>query len=183
MAIELVPHDPLWSLHYDEAQQVLSRVLGGYVVDIQHVGSTSIPGIMAKPVVDIAVAIESYPLPDSVLETVKALGYTYWGEYGIPRRHLFFTRESVPGFNIHINELSNEEFQRHVLFRDFLRAHPEVAREYETLKMELAAQHTVVNDYAESKSEFVQGVLERARYWRDQGYDFGPIDTSRIDHV
>lgn len=68
MPIELLPYDPRWPAHFSEAILPLSKVLGPYAVDIQQVGSTSIPGISAKPVVDIAVAIEHYPLPDAVLD-------------------------------------------------------------------------------------------------------------------
>ncbi|HEY0071225.1 MAG TPA: GrpB family protein [Chloroflexia bacterium] len=166
MPIELHPHNPEWAAYFDEGKQVLSAVLGEYALDMQHVGSTSIPGIKAKPVVDIDVAIEHYPLPDEVLAAVEALGYTYWGEFGIPHRHLFSRRDGPVGYNVHINELANDEFQRHVLFRDYMRAHPDAAREYEALKLELAARHDVVNLYAGDKSEFVQGILAKARLWQ-----------------
>jgi GrpB-like predicted nucleotidyltransferase (UPF0157 family) len=163
MPIQLVPYDPRWVEHFEQARLPLSQALGDYAVDIQHVGSTSIPGISAKPVVDIAVAIEHYPLPDDVLDAVKALGYTYWGEYGIPHRHLFFTREGPVGYNVHINELANDQFQRHLLFRDYLLAHPDAVREYEALKQELAARFDEVGPYADSKSAFVQGIVAKAR--------------------
>ena len=169
MPIELLPHDPEWSAVYEEAKAILSPVLGEYALDIQHVGSTAIPGISAKPVVDIAVAIEHYPLPDEVLDAVKALGYTYWGEYGIPHRHLFFRRDLPVGHNVHINELANGEFQKHVLFRDYMRAHPDDAREYENLKRELAARYDEVGTYAENKSEYVQGILRKAELWSQEG--------------
>lgn len=166
MPIELVAPDPLWPALFEEAKAALSVALGPYAVEIEHVGSTAIPGIKAKPVIDIAVAIGQYPLPDEVLRGVVALGYTYLGEYGIPRRHLFFKRGSPVGYNVHINELANDEFQRHVLFRDYMRAHPRASREYEKLKLELAARYNEVGPYADSKSEFVQGILRKARLWQ-----------------
>ncbi|HVF99972.1 MAG TPA: GrpB family protein [Chloroflexia bacterium] len=167
MPLELLPHDPRWAAYFDEVESLLCGVLGRYALDIQHVGSTSIAGIVAKPVIDVAVAIEQYPLPDEVLTAVEALGYNYLGEYGLPHRHLFFQRGGPVGYNIHINKLANNQFQRHVLFRDYLRAHPNAAREYELLKLELAAQHDDVNTYANSKSEFVQDILRRAYLWRE----------------
>jgi GrpB-like predicted nucleotidyltransferase (UPF0157 family) len=167
MTIELAPHDPRWTAYFEEVKVSLSAVLGRYALDIQHVGSTSIAGIVAKPVIDVAIAIERYPLPDEVLAAVAALGYTYWGEYGIPRRHLFFQRGGPVGYNVHINELANDEFQRHVLFRDYLRAHPDAAQEYERLKLLLAAQHDDVNAYADNKSAFVQDILRKAYLWRE----------------
>ncbi len=168
MPIELYPYDPRWVRFYEEAKMALSVALGGYAKDIQHVGSTSIPGMAAKPVVDIAVAIERYPLPGEIIEAVCELGYEYMGEYGIPRRHLFRLRSPAIGYNLHINELANDQFQRHVLFRDYLCAHPDVARDYERLKRELAARHDEVGPYADSKSEFVQTILEKARAWREE---------------
>ena len=167
MAIELHPHDPRWAACFDEEKASLSGVLGRYALDIQHVGSTSIAGIAAKPVIDVAIAIEHYPLPGDALTAVEALGYTYWGEYGISHRHLFFRRGGPVGYNVHINELANGEFQRHVLFRDYLRAHPKAAQEYERLKLELAARHDDVNTYADNKSEFVRDILRRAYLWRE----------------
>lgn len=167
MPLELHPHDPRWAAYFDEVRASLSGALGRYALDIQHVGSTSIAGIVAKPVIDVAVAIEQYPLPDEVLTAVEALGYTYWGEYGIPHRHLFFQRGGPVGYNIHINELANDQFQRHVLFRDYLRAHPDAAQGYERLKLELAAQYEDVNTYANSKSEFVRDILKKAHLWRE----------------
>jgi GrpB-like predicted nucleotidyltransferase (UPF0157 family) len=166
MPIELRPQDPQWPACFDEATLALSAVLGRYALDIQHVGSTSIAGISAKPVIDIAIAIQQYPLPDELLAAVEALGYTYLGEYGIPHRHLFFRRDGPVGYNVHINELANDQFQRHVLFRDYMRAHPDAAREYENLKRELAARYNDVSTYADKKSEFVQGILSKARLWR-----------------
>jgi GrpB-like predicted nucleotidyltransferase (UPF0157 family) len=166
MPIELYPQDPRWPAYFDEAKLGLSEVLGRYALDIQHVGSTAIPGIIAKPVIDIAIAIEQYPLPDEVLAAVAALGYTFLGEYGIPHRHLFYRRDPPVGYNIHINELANDEFQRHVLFRDYMRSNPDAAREYEDLKRELAARYDDVNTYAGNKSEFVQGILSKARLWQ-----------------
>lgn len=170
MPIQLQPHDPEWSLIYDIAKLPLSMALGQHARDIQHVGSTAIQGISAKPSIDIAVAIEQYPLPDEVIQAVVDLGYEHWGEYGIPRRHLFHKPGSPVRYNVHVNELSNDEFQRHVLFRDYLRAHSDVAREYERLKQELAARYDDVGPYADAKSEFVQAILAKARRWRD-GHD------------
>src|SRR5215210_5943429 len=153
MPIELHPYDPDWAVYFSEARLPLSAALSHYALDIQHVGSTSITGLRAKPVIDIAIAIEHYPLPDGVLAAVEALGYTYLGEFNIPHRHLFFKRGGPVGYNVHINELANDEFQRHVLFRDYLRAHPDIASEYENLKRELAARYDDVASYADNKSE------------------------------
>jgi len=169
MPITINPYDPRWAEYFEEAKQPLLQALGDYALDVQHVGSTSIPGISAKPVVDIAVAIEHYPLPDDVLDAVKSLGYMYWGEYGIPHRHLFFIRDGPVGYNVHINELANDQFQRHVLFRDYLRAHSDAVREYEDLKRQLAARFDDVGPYADSKSEFVQSILTKARVWQAGG--------------
>ncbi len=166
MPIKLFPHDPDWELLYEEARQQLLAALGSYAMDIQHVGSTSIAGIAAKPVIDIAVAIRQYPLPDNVITAISDLGYTYRGEFGIPRRHFFSRRDLLVGYNVHINELSNDEFQRHVLFRDYLRAHVAVKREYEDLKRDLASRYRDVGQYADNKSDFVKGTLESARAWR-----------------
>lgn len=176
MTVELYPYDPQWALLFDEAKLPLSVALGEHAKDIQHVGSTSIPGLAAKPVIDIAVSLDRYPLPDDVIAAVEALGYEHMGEYGIKGRHCFRRPAPPIKYHLHMYALDNGAYQDHVLFRDYLRAHPEAMREYEALKRQLAEQYEDVNDYADNKRDFVRATLEKALAWRD-GRETPPVQT------
>ena len=165
--IRVEDYNPEWPDMFERERRALAEAFGPYALAIEHVGSTSVPGLAAKPVIDIAVGTPTYPLPDQVISRVSALGYEHKGEFGIPRRH-YFRRNGPPcAFHVHANEIEGESYRNQVLFRDYLRAHPEAAREYQALKRDLAAR--LVNDfetYTDSKTGFVQSALEKARAWR-----------------
>src|SRR5438045_2692694 len=105
--IRVVEYDPRWAEVYERERALLVEALYPFVVDIQHIGSTSVPGLAAKPIVDIGVAIEEYPLPETSIRVVVALGYEYVGEYGIPRRH-YFRKGSPRSHHLHVLEVSGE---------------------------------------------------------------------------
>lgn len=135
------------------------------------------PGLAAKPIVDIVVALEEYPLPEERIAAIVALGYEHMGEFGIPRRHYF--RKGPMGtlrtHHVHIIERTNPEWKHFILFRDYLRAHPDVTQEYEQLKKALAARYAKVRvTYTESKAPFIKGIMERAKEWRDETLQLAP---------
>ncbi|MDQ6693381.1 MAG: GrpB family protein [Chloroflexota bacterium] len=168
MVVRIVEHDPAWPGLYEELSLPLSKAFGEYALDIQHVGSTSVPRIASKPVIDIAVAIAKYPLPGDVIRAVEKLGYEHRSEFGIPHRHYF--RKGGPGeqaVHVHANVLGSEAWLNQTTFRDYLRAHAERARQYEALKRELAQQYASdAEAYTESKSAFILETLDEARNWR-----------------
>lgn len=163
-------YNPNWPVYYEEERAPLAEAFASYALDIQHVGSTSVPGLGAKPVIDIAVATGQYPLPGEVIARVVALGFEHLGEYGIPRRHYFRRHfNGRYGAHVHANELTSEDYKRHLLFRDYIRAHPERALAYEQLKRHLA--ETVGHDrevYTVMKTDFVLATLRLAEEWRER---------------
>jgi len=164
LRIYIADYDERWPALYREVSRSLVEAFGDYACEMQHVGSTSVPGLGAKPIIDIAVNLRDYPLPQNVIEAMEALGYTHMGEYGIAGRH-YFKRYSDDGLMVHVHAYSpgNEEWASHLLFRDYLRAHPEAARDYESLKRDLAAKYADQREvYTESKTNFVQEILRRA---------------------
>jgi GrpB-like predicted nucleotidyltransferase (UPF0157 family) len=176
--ILIAEYDPQWPVEYEKEWPRLAEALGGYALDIQHVGSTSVPGLAAKPIVDIAVAIREYPLPEQVIEAVCTLGYEHMGEYGLPRRHYF--RKGTPrSHHVHAIEPDNPEWLNFVAFRDYLRAHPDVTRGYEAMKRQSAVQyeHDRVA-YTDSKAPFISATLAKAKEWYarqdDRGEDITP---------
>lgn len=121
----------------EEARRFAS-VLGDNLIEIHHIGSTSIPGILAKPIIDLAPEVRDIKKLDQLEDMIKELGYEYWGEYGLPGRR-FCPRLAANGIrvaNVHCYQTGDSELYRHLAFRDYLRAHPDIAREYEEVKMQ-----------------------------------------------
>ena len=168
-SIELVTYDPLWPEMAKAEIKILCAALPpNSILDIQHVGSTAIPGILAKPIIDIQVAVASLPVIKQVaIDALKALDYQYWAENPDPER-LFFVK-GMPPFgerrthHVHICETSCKHWLGKIRFRDYLIAHPEVAHEYEELKKKLAQQYTWDREkYTEGKADFVNRILGSA---------------------
>lgn len=164
--VELWPHNPAWAQLFDEEAARIHGALGDWILDVQHVGSTSIPGIPAKPILDIAVAVENFEEAARCIAPLEALGYDYFGERGIPRRHFFRKDDPIVGaaiHNLHMNEVHGDDYRGHIAFRDYLRARPDAAQEYATLKFSL--QERFPDDryaYVWGKTAFVNRILCRA---------------------
>lgn len=163
--ITIESYDPNWPDRYEQERAAIAQAIGPHIANIEHVGSTSIPGLAAKPIIDIGISLNIYPLPSEAIAAMEGLGYEHMGEYGISGRHYF--RKGAPrSYHVHAYSPGNVEWEAHILFRDYLRAHPQAARKYEQLKRTLAAHHTDGNAYAEDKTHFVKGTLTKAREWQ-----------------
>lgn len=160
--VKLAPHSPEWARLFEAEKARLLAAIGEYVLDIQHVGSTSVTGLSAKPIIDIAIAVRDFDEARVCIEPMARLGYTYKGENGIPRRH-FFVRGETRTHHIHMNERHSRDWQEQILFRDYLRRHAESAQEYAALKAELARRFPADREsYTEAKAPFIQMVLRLA---------------------
>ena len=171
----LAPYDPAWPVMFAKERDRLQNAIGEWAVAIEHVGSTAIPGIAAKPIIDIGVALGSFEDALYCITPLFEIGYECLGEYGIPRRIYFRKRtdDPIPGqvhnsgiartHQVHMYEQTHEQYVNHLLFRDYLRAHQGAAGQYEELKRRLAGEHDDVEAYADAKSEFVQHILALAR--------------------
>jgi GrpB-like predicted nucleotidyltransferase (UPF0157 family) len=170
-----VDYDPAWKQAFDSEKALLEQAIGRWTAAIEHVGSTAVPALAAKPVIDIGVSLRAFSDALLCITPLVNLGYRCLGESGIPGRIFFrkVTDQPLPGqsFNgegrthhIHMYEQGHWEDVAHILFRDALRADPGLAAEYTALKQELAVKHVGdVEAYAEAKSEFVRGVVTQAR--------------------
>ena len=114
--------------------------LGDLVLDIQHVGSTALQSILAKPIIDIGIAVRNFDAAVVCVEPMQRLGYEYRGEAGIAKRH-YFVKGRPRTHHVHMVEIDSEEWRSLVLFRDYLLDHPLVATQYEALKRTLAARY------------------------------------------
>lgn len=161
--VRLIPYTPEWKRYFEQEKNALQEVLGSTILEIQHVGSTAIPGMPAKPIVDIAIAVADFEEARVCIPLIETLGYEYKGEFGIPRRH-YFVKGEPRLFHIHMSEITSTEWQNHILFRDFLCRHPEDAREYAQLKQQLALRYPHDREaYLEGKAAFIEGVLAKCR--------------------
>ncbi len=163
--VRLSPYQTAWVKLFKEEKKRLEAVISEGVLDIQHIGSTAVPNLKAKPILDIGVAVKNFEEAFALVSPIESLGYTYRGENGIPRRHYFV---KGPADNrthhIHMFEEVNEEWTTHLLFRDYLRTHPETVTAYQTLKEDLAKRYPRDREaYTDGKHEFIQEVLKEAR--------------------
>jgi GrpB-like predicted nucleotidyltransferase (UPF0157 family) len=165
--VELVPHNPEWSRLADQESERILLGINFPVIGIYHIGSTSVPGIKAKPILDFVLEVEDLEDVINNQECFKELGYVSKGEFGIPGRQ-FFTRDTNGDrtHHLHVFQTGHPDIERHLVFRDYLRANPDAAREYENLKEELAKRFPKASgSYTEAKSEFILSMDEVARYW------------------
>jgi GrpB-like predicted nucleotidyltransferase (UPF0157 family) len=154
--VKLWPYDPQWSAQYEQARHAIAAVLVGLDVVIEHIGSTAVPGLAAKAIIDIDVAVRSREDVPIAIERLRRLGYIYQGDKGISGREAFIWPPGARRHHLYVVVAGNEPHTAHVRFRDHLRANPEVAARYAALKKELAVRHA--DDplaYTEAKSEFV----------------------------
>jgi len=154
--LRLVPVGPEWGLRFSAERDRLSTALGTAAIDIQHVGSTAVPGILAKPILDIAVAIQSFGNGHPLVPLLVALGYEYRGEYGIARRHYFVHGAPRRTHHLHMLEQHSADWERHIRFRDLLLSSPAMASEYSQLKLTNVSESSGNRDlYQSLKSSFI----------------------------
>jgi GrpB-like predicted nucleotidyltransferase (UPF0157 family) len=168
--IVLYTHAPEWASQFARQASLISAALGDVLLTVHHIGSTAIPPIAAKPVIDILAVVTSTSALDAVSSRLLALGYEAKGEFGIPTRRYFRkdTAEGVRTHQLHAFAVGSPDIDRHLNFRDYLRAHPAEAQAYALLKQRLAAQsldgHT---NYTDGKSDFIRAIDARASRWRE----------------
>lgn len=169
--VVIAEYDPCWPFVYQEEEVRILDAIGHRLVAIEHMGSTSVPGLAAKPIIDIMAAIDSLANAQECVIPLLGLGYEYGPEVEdtIPERRYF--RKGPRGartHHLHMVEIGSDFWARNLLFRDYLRAHPDEASRYAQLKKELAARYR--NDragYTDAKGPYITSVLEKARAARE----------------
>jgi GrpB-like predicted nucleotidyltransferase (UPF0157 family) len=174
--IVLAPHDPAWAAAFAREAAAVSGALAGLRIELHHIGSTAIPGIVAKPVIDMLGVVTSLEALDDAAEGLVALGYEALGEFGIPGRR-YFRKDDARGVRthqLHAFAAGSPHVRRHLDFRDHLRAVPEDAAAYAALKQELAIRHRGdTRAYTDAKSAFI-GAVERRAAARREGAGRAP---------
>ena len=166
-SVVVVGYDPQWPTSYEEEKERILDVIGEVAVAIEHIGSTAVPGLGAKPIIDIMVAVSRLADAERCIEPLQEIGYEYVPEYNdvIPERRYF--HKGPPGartYHLHMVELTSGFWERHLRFRDSLRVHPEEAQRYDQLKKDLAGKFGSDRDgYTEAKTSFIESVIAKAR--------------------
>jgi len=164
--IHIVPYDPSWVQKFEAEKKLLERTLGSWVYDgIHHVGSTSIPGIDAKPIVDILIGVKSLKDAQQCIPVLEKIGYSYYPYR--PYDMVWFCKPSPAHREYHLQlmEPTNPLWSERFLFRDYLRTHPEDAKKYADLKKSLAEDFRQDREaYTDAKTDFVRSILEKARH-------------------
>lgn len=168
--IQIVDYDPTWADAFAGISRAVAAALGPLALRIEHVGSTAVPGLGAKPIIDLDVVIESPHVLPLVVEALRTLGYSHEGDGGIPGREAFGREGATvpadgsgrewPAHHLYVCPSDSEELRRHLRFRDHLRSHPDDAARYDALKRDLARRYANdIDAYVEGKSAFVECIL------------------------
>ncbi len=167
--VRVVPHNPEWKQAFIAESQKLATVLADNLVKIHHIGSTAIPGIHAKPIIDFLVEVKDINLVDKQTPVIEQLGYEAMGEFGLVGRR-YFRKESSPGIRIHhvhVYQIDSSEVERHLAFRDYIIAHPQEAEQYSQLKQKLAQKYPRdIEAYMDGKDQFVKQIEAKALQWQ-----------------
>jgi len=166
--VTVVPYDARWPQGFGAASAEVAAALGANLLQIHHIGSTAIPGMCAKPVIDMLAVVADVGAIDARDAQMRALGYESMGEFGIAGRR-YLRRDNSAGertHQVHAFQRGSPHVRRHLAFRDFMRAHAEPAEQYAALKRRLADAHpNDIEAYMDGKDGFIKEMEARALAW------------------
>ena len=165
--VTVIEYDPAWPLEFEREASRIRGALGENCLEVYHIGSTSVPGLAAKPIIDILPVVRSLEVVDAAKDSLEALGYEYLGEFGIPGRRYLRKGGDERTHHVHVFAAENREaIERHLAVPAYLRAHPDEARAYGELKKALAARFPLDwEGYCDGKDEYVRALEARALAW------------------
>lgn len=161
--ITVVDYDPQWPAVFETLRAVIAGAIGDLALAIEHVGSTAVTGLAAKPIIDMDVLLRSASDFSLCVQRLTGIGYEHRGDLGIPEREAFAAPPSRPAHHLYVCPPESREFRRHVALRDYLRTHPADASAYGELKRSLAVRYRAERAaYADGKREFIESLLRTA---------------------
>lgn len=167
--IVIVTYNPQWKHLFKQEATHIREVLGKYIINrIEHCGSTAVPGLAAKPIIDLFVEVRSLIEAKQVaVSRLESLGYNYWLDNPDPQR-MFFVKGLPPNsprtHHLHLVEVGSNILSKHLMFRDYLCQHPDEAARYAELKYDLARRFSSDREaYTKGKTDYIQSVMEKAR--------------------
>lgn len=163
-AVEVVDYDPAWPIRFEEERGALQRVLGRWLVGpIEHIGSTAVPGLAAKPVIDILAGVQTLEASRDAIEAAATLGYCYFPYQASVRHWMCKPSDAYRTHHLHLVPLGSPQWLRPIAFRNYLRARRDVAVEYEQLKRALALKFRLDREaYTDAKSDFIERITMKA---------------------
>lgn len=171
--IEVVPYDSNWPKEFENEASRITPLFSDNFVAIHYVGSTAVQGVSAKPTIDILLEVNNIELVDGCNELMARLGYEACGEYGIGGRRFFLKGIDKRTHHVHTFQTGNIEIHRHLCFRDYLISHPEDAKAYADLKIELAKKFSHNRmAYVESKQDHIKELEQMALKWFKKVNDY-----------
>ena len=167
--VQVVDYDPNWVEQFAQLRDRLSPCVGDIAISIEHVGSTSVPGLAAKPIIDLDIVIPTRQDLAVVILLLAELGYSYQGNLGIEDREAFSSAEDEPPHNLYVCPRDSAGLRNHLALRDHLRANPQDASAYAALKRRLALEFpNDVERYAEGKTDFILSILGQYGFSSDR---------------
>jgi GrpB-like predicted nucleotidyltransferase (UPF0157 family) len=154
--INVKPYNKKWKEKFKNEKTNLEKIFNDILVEIYHIGSTAIPNIKAKPVIDIMVVVEDINKADNYNDKMKTLGYEPKGEFGIKNRRFFQKGGNNRTHHVYIFQQGDKEIKRHINFRDYMRSHPEEAQKYSQ----------DINKYNKGKNDFIAEIDSKAVEWK-----------------
>ena len=167
--VEIVNYDLQWPTLYEKEKALIQKAIGNITVRIEHIGSTAVPGLGSKPIIDIMAAVNTLSDAEQCIEPLQSIGYEYVPEYeaSIPERR-YFHKGHPPKeqhYHLHMVELTSDFWKKHLLFRDYLRTHPKIAQKYHQLKKRLALKYGSNREgYTEAKTSFIKSIVAKATH-------------------
>ncbi len=159
--VSVVEYDPSWPLCYRREAEKIQKAISGGGFSIEHIGSTSVNGMWAKPIIDILVGTESFPPEDSFIAEIVSAGYTYQKDASVADR-LYFVKRTVPHSNLHVVQYNGTIWKMDLAFREFLRHNPDAAAEYSQLKRQIAESGTTaLLEYSAKKAPLIERFLQK----------------------
>jgi GrpB-like predicted nucleotidyltransferase (UPF0157 family) len=161
---DICDYDPQWPAMFEAERLRIQQMLGPLVREIHHVGSTAVPGMKAKPEIDLLIVVKSISDIDAINSGMEELGYDVRGECGIEGRHYFSKNtQGARTHKAHVSEISHSNVARQIAFRDYMRDHPKDAQEYVALKMRLARSNSKgMAEYLEGKQGYIERIIHTA---------------------
>ncbi|WP_419959189.1 GrpB family protein [Psychrobacillus sp. BM2] len=164
--VEVVTYSEDWKKDFDEEAMRIEKIIGSEIIATHHIGSTSVNGLSAKPIIDIMPVVRDIKKIDTFNHAMIAIGYEPKGENGLPDRRYFQKGGDNRTHHVHMYEIGNPEIERHLVFRDFLRVHPNIAEKYGDLKEALVKKFPYdIESYISGKEQLASEIEREALEW------------------
>lgn len=165
--IEIMPYNPEWKTDYKKIKKMIEGYIGDLILRIEHVGSTSIEGLAAKPIIDIDVIIDSYDILPVIIQRLEKEGYQHQGNLGVEGREAFQRtyKDDFMKYHLYVCPKDGKGYLDHIALRDYLSANEAARKEYEELKYRLVENYRYdIDGYCEGKTDFIRKILNKTLY-------------------